>query len=354
MFSLTTSSANRRLRARLAATALASMIPLAASVQPAQAQVSISITVAPPALPVYEQPPIPDDGYIWTPGYWAWGDDGYYWVPGTWVEPPQVGYLWTPGYWGWSDGFYVWRPGYWGQHVGYYGGINYGWGYGGSGYDGGRWDHDHFSYNRTVNNFGSTHITNVYNRTVIVNNNSRVSYNGGTGGTHARPTAAEAAVSHERHLAMTGEQSHHIEAARQNRGLHAAVNHGRPPVMATSRPGEIAPARPAVGTGGGNHAPVSHGPGAPPNLKPRPGQSSEHGQALPEHRVQHLPAGPQPAPIHHQQAVPQHQMQVHHQAAVPRPPAVQHQPPAYHPAPAMHAPPQAPAHGEEHGPEKKR
>ena len=27
----------------------------------------------PPPLPVYEQPPPPGDGYIWTPGYWAWG-----------------------------------------------------------------------------------------------------------------------------------------------------------------------------------------------------------------------------------------------------------------------------------------
>ena len=67
-------------------------------------QIGISITVGPPALPVYEQPPCPAEGYIWTPGYWAYDYDGgdYYWVPGTWVEPPQVGFLWTPGYWGWG------------------------------------------------------------------------------------------------------------------------------------------------------------------------------------------------------------------------------------------------------------
>ena len=76
-----------------------------AGVSKAPAQiVAVSITVAPPVLPVYDQPPIPAPGYIWTPGYWAWGDDGYYWVPGTWVEPPAVGLLWTPGYWGWHDG----------------------------------------------------------------------------------------------------------------------------------------------------------------------------------------------------------------------------------------------------------
>jgi hypothetical protein len=48
----------------------------------ASAGISVSITVGPPVLPVYVQPPCPTDGYIWTPGYWAYGPDGYYWVPG--------------------------------------------------------------------------------------------------------------------------------------------------------------------------------------------------------------------------------------------------------------------------------
>jgi len=47
----------------------------------------------PPALPQYDQPPIPAPGYIWTPGYWAWGQQGYYWVPGAWTEPPYQGAL---------------------------------------------------------------------------------------------------------------------------------------------------------------------------------------------------------------------------------------------------------------------
>ncbi len=82
-------------------------IPLVSS-----AGVFVSINIAPPALPVYVQPPCPVDGYLWTPGYWAYGDEGYYWVPGTWVEPPQVGFLWTPGYWGWGDGVYAWHGGF--------------------------------------------------------------------------------------------------------------------------------------------------------------------------------------------------------------------------------------------------
>ena len=45
------------------------------------AQVGVSVTIAPPELPVFDQPICPGDGYIWTPGYWAW-DGEYYWVPG--------------------------------------------------------------------------------------------------------------------------------------------------------------------------------------------------------------------------------------------------------------------------------
>jgi len=66
------------------------------------AQVGVSITIAPPALPIYTQPICPGDGNLWTPGYWAWDDGDYYWVPGTWVLAPEAGFLWTPGYWGWA------------------------------------------------------------------------------------------------------------------------------------------------------------------------------------------------------------------------------------------------------------
>ena len=45
---------------------------------PVQAPVDLSASYAPPALPVYDQPICPGDGYIWTPGYWAWGPGGYY------------------------------------------------------------------------------------------------------------------------------------------------------------------------------------------------------------------------------------------------------------------------------------
>ena len=46
------------------------------------AQVGVFITIAPPPLPVYEQPLCPGEGFIWTPGYWAYDYyiDDYYWV----------------------------------------------------------------------------------------------------------------------------------------------------------------------------------------------------------------------------------------------------------------------------------
>src|SRR6204780_2161657 len=187
--------------------------------------ISFNVRIAPPALPVYEQPICPTPGYLWTPGYWSWNDDaGYYWVPGTWVAAPTPGLLWTPGYWGWNNGFYGWNEGYWGPHVGFYGGVNYGFGYVGSGYAGGYWQGGAFFYNRNVNNIpGTVHVTNVYNTTVVNNVTvNRVSFNGGTGGTDARPTAQEQAAAHEQHLPPVAEQVHQEQVARAEPALHTA------------------------------------------------------------------------------------------------------------------------------------
>ncbi|HSY69172.1 MAG TPA: hypothetical protein VK813_11050 [Edaphobacter sp.] len=111
------------------------------------------IQQAPPAIPDYEQPPAPGDGYIWTPGYWAWTGDGYEWIQGAWVAAPYTGALWTPGYWGYGYGGYFWNVGYWGPYVGYYGGINYGFGYFGIGFYGGYWGGGHFWYNHAYCNY---------------------------------------------------------------------------------------------------------------------------------------------------------------------------------------------------------
>jgi hypothetical protein len=147
--------------------------------------------------------------------------------------------LWTPGYWGWRDGIYAWHAGYWGPHVGFYGGVNYGFGYGGIGYEGGRWDNGVFAYNRTVNNFGSVTVTNVYNKTVINNNITRVSFNGGNGGITARPTPQQQAATQEHHIAPAPAQVQQQHLASTNRALLASENHGRPAIAATAKPGEF-------------------------------------------------------------------------------------------------------------------
>lgn len=202
--------------------------------------VGVSVNVAPPALPVYVQPPCPEPGYIWTPGYWAWNDGAYYWVPGTWVLPPEVGLLWTPGYWGWTDGDYYWHAGYWGPHVGFYGGVDYGYGYDGVGFAGGYWRGRVFMYNRAVVHVGPTFVTNVYSRPESYHGRyAHVSFNGGPGGVAARPTRAQMMAAHEHHFAFTSLQQRQQRMAFANRSLRADYNHGRPPIAATARPAEF-------------------------------------------------------------------------------------------------------------------
>ena len=216
------------------------VLPLAFLPSSSRAQVSVGISVnlAPPALPVYVQPPVPQPGYLWAPGYWAWDPAyGYYWVPGTWVAPPAPGLLWTPGYWGWEQGVFLWHAGYWGPRVGFYGGVDYGFGYTGHGYWGGQWRGGTFVYNRAVTNVTNVNVTNVYTRTVVNEGGpTRVSFNGGPGGIVARPTAVELAAAQEHHIAMTPMQRQHIQLAARNPALRASVNEGRPAIAATARP----------------------------------------------------------------------------------------------------------------------
>jgi hypothetical protein len=211
-----------------------SFIPATSS---AQFGVAVVITTAPPDLPIYDQPLCPGDGYIWAPGYWAWGDDDYFWVPGTWVLAPEVGLLWTPGYWAWGGNGFVFYEGYWAPVIGFYGGVNYGYGYFGHGYEGGRWDNGRFYYNRSVTNVNVTEVHNVYNTTVVNNTSTtRVSYNGGNGGINERPRPEEEAAARQRHIPPVAAQTQHIQTARANPQLRASANQGKPPVAATSKP----------------------------------------------------------------------------------------------------------------------
>jgi WXXGXW repeat (2 copies) len=199
-----------------------------------------SIRIGPPPLPVYEQPLCPTPGYMWTPGYWGYGPGSYFWVPGTWVPAPSPGLLWTPGYWGFAGGLYGWHPGYWGPNVGFYGGVNYGFGYGGVGFGGGVWEGGVFRYNTAAVRVDTSVIHNTYvDRTVIHETTvNRASFNG-EGGTTARPTAAEVAAAREPHTAPTSEQTSHEHLASTSRSLLASENQGHPAVAATAKAGEF-------------------------------------------------------------------------------------------------------------------
>jgi hypothetical protein len=308
----------------------------------AQISVGISVHIAPPAIPVYVQPACPTDGYLWVPGYWAWGgdEDGYYWVPGYWAAPPTVGFLWTPGYWGFAGGYYGWHGGYWGQHVGFYGGVNYGFGYGGVGYGGGGWEGGHFRYNTAVTNVNTTVIHNTYiNRTVINNTtvNNRVSYNGGAGGIQARPTSQEEVAMNEHHVAATSVQTQHEQVARQDRSAFANVNHGRPATAAVARPMTSA-SRVDASRGAVSHAPAAN---------------VAHVNAAAAHNnaptVNRNPAVSRPvnnAAVNHN-AVPNHNASANHPQQMH---TTQQRPQVSHPAPhaAPHPAPR-PAGGEPHG-----
>ena len=258
----------------------------------AQVGINISVDLAPPELPVYEQPPLPGEGYLWTPGFWAWSDDqqGYYWVPGTWVLAPQPGFLWTPGYWGRHGDAFVWNEGYWGPQIGFYGGVNYGYGYGGRGFEGGYWQGEHFYYNRSVVNVGTTNITNVYNKAVVNNVTvARVSYNGGHGGVQAQPTAGELTAAHAQHLSPTAAQQQHVQGARSNPALRASVNHGNPPIAATARPGVFSGAGVVAAKGGGKESGPAEHKAAAVEHKGAPAERAappaEHRAAAVEHKT---------------------------------------------------------------------
>lgn len=135
----------------------------------------------------------------------------------------------------------MWHGGYWGPHIGFYGGVNYGFGYGGVGFVGGRWNGGVFAYNSAVMHVNTTVIHNTYVDRTVVNNTTvnRTSFNGGEGGVKAEPTAADRAAEHEEHTAATHEQSEHEHAASTNKSLRASENHGQPTVAATSKAGDF-------------------------------------------------------------------------------------------------------------------
>jgi hypothetical protein len=226
----------------------------------AQVVISTQIVIAPPALQVYAQPMCPNEGYLWTPGYWAYGTNGYFWVPGMWISPPQVGFLWTPGYWGYDNSNYLWHGGYWGANIGFYGGINYGYGYGGSGFYGGRWDGGTFRYNTAVCHVGSSFHNTYVDKTVIVNNNNHTSFNG-KGGITAQPNAAEQSAMKETHIQPTSAQQTHESSARTAENQSTKTNSSHKVATKTSqgkKQGSSGTATKAVGSQTAHNVSANH------------------------------------------------------------------------------------------------
>src|SRR5271166_4023089 len=205
--------------------------------QQASYEQPVEASEPPPALPDYSQPPCPGDNYLWTPGYWDYSTTGYYWVPGAWVVAPWVGALWTPPYWGYENRFYIRHAGYWGPHIGFYGGIDYGFGYTGRGYYGAYWNHGRIEYNRTVTNVNTTIVNNnVYEYRVPNSRGDRISYNGGRGGIEARPSAQELAVRRDPRAAPLPAQIQHAREASANRAQYVGAGRAQPEALALARP----------------------------------------------------------------------------------------------------------------------
>ena len=154
----------------------------------------------------------------------------YYWVPGVWVAPPSVGLLWTPSWWGWNNGVYAFNQGYWGPTVGFYGGVNYGYGYTGDGYWGGRWSGNNFQYNTAVTRVNTNVVRNTYVNNSVTNNMNanRASFNG-PNGVKAQPNAEQkAAAANAKKIPPTSQQLARQQAASKDQNLRASVNKGKP------------------------------------------------------------------------------------------------------------------------------
>jgi hypothetical protein len=151
------------------------------------------------------------------------------------VLAPQPGFLWTPGYWGWGGDGFLFNEGYWGPSVGFYGGIDYGFGYFGHGYEGGRWQNGHFFYNTAANHVDGRSIHNVYNERVNAGA-SRVSFNGGNGGINARATSQEEEAVRGSHVGPVASQTQHAWAAHNDPQQRISASRAAPGVVATARP----------------------------------------------------------------------------------------------------------------------
>ena len=178
-----------------------------------------------------------------------------------------------------SSGAATGRP-----QVGFYGGVNYGFGYDGVDTTADAGKAESFFYNTAVNNIRVTQVTNVYNAPVVVNNVTtinRVSFNGGMGGVVAAPTPQQLSAASEPHIPPTPLQRNHVRAASVQPQQFLNTNQGKPAVAATPRPGafnakEAVPAK-AAGSAPAVPQPVPNAQPPAPNVAPTGEQRQPRG-----------------------------------------------------------------------------
>lgn len=78
---------------------------------PAYAQISVNISIAPPA-PQYEVVPNIAPGYVWAPGYWGWTGERHVWIRGRSIMQRE-GYRWAPDRWDERSNSYHRTAGHW-------------------------------------------------------------------------------------------------------------------------------------------------------------------------------------------------------------------------------------------------
>ena len=99
---------------RKIAVLVGSVLLLGAFSLPASARVDVGINIGVPPPPAQvEVVPVARPGYVWAPGYWAWGPGGQHvWVGGRYiVERP--GYVWVGERWDRRGEFHHFEPGHW-------------------------------------------------------------------------------------------------------------------------------------------------------------------------------------------------------------------------------------------------
>jgi hypothetical protein len=212
---------------------------------------------------------------------------------------------------------YVFHPGYWGRHVGYYGGINYGFGYMGVGFVGGMWHGHDFRYNTAVMRVGDGPRwgrDRVYvDRTIVerntIVNDRHIAFNGGRDGIHYEPRPEERNAMHEQHMGATAVQQQHFQAARSDRSSYARNNSGHPQNAAVDRPmgfhGNPAPvAHPQNNNFNNNRGAYNNNPNRQQPQQRQPQYQQPRGNAQPRNESR-------PAPQPREESRPQHEEKPH-------------------------------------------